>query len=151
MDDRMSPESYSTTITVDRPAREVFDVINDPRVWWWSDLDGQADEIGAVFVFDSRPDHIWRFRVTELVPAEKVVWRVFDSETGFVEDRDEWNDTEITFELSETDGATSVRFTHVGLTPDLECFDSCSAGWTGYITDSLARLLTAGQGRPGAY
>lgn len=147
----MTSKSFTATIAVDRPARAVFDAINEPRSWWWAGIEGRADEIGAESVFDSAPDHVWRFRVTELVPATKVVWRVFDSDMNFVQDRDEWNDTEITFELSETDGATHVRFTHVGLTPALECFDGCSAGWTGYLTDSLPRLLSAGQGRPGAY
>ena len=38
-----------------------------------------------------------------------------------------------------------------GLIRALECFDACSRGWSGYITDSLPNLITAGRGRPGEY
>lgn len=147
----MAIDSFTTTISVGRPAHEVFDVINEPRAWWWAELEGRADEIGAEFTFDDTPNHVWRFRVATLDPAEKVVWRVVDSEMTYVQDPAEWTGTEVVFELTEAAGVTTVRFTHVGLTPALECFDSCSAGWTGYVTDSLLTLLTTGKGAPGAY
>ena len=57
--------------------------------------------------------------MTELVPGEKVVWRVLDNYMNFIDDQSEWKDTEIRFELSEKDGSTEVRFTHAGLVPDV--------------------------------
>ena len=30
-----------------------------------------------------------------------------------------------------------IRFTHLGLVPDYECFDNCSDAWGFYINDSL--------------
>ena len=47
-----------------------------------------------------------------------------------------------------TDAGTDVAFTHVGLTPDGECFDSCSNAWGFYISGSLRNLIESGQGEP---
>lgn len=147
----MTDQSFTTTFDVNRPVREVYDAVIDPRAWWSTAIQGRADEVGAVFVFDSGDHHCWRLRVIETVPGERIVWRVFDSTTGFVANRGEWDGTEVRFDLSAWGEGTRVCFTHAGLTPDLECFGACSTGWTGYITASLPRLLTAGQGEPGRY
>ena len=50
--------------------------------------------------------------------------------------------------LGPEDGATDVRFTHVGLVPDYECFDICSNAWGMYVGDSLRSLITTGEGKP---
>ena len=84
--------------------------------------------------------------MTELVPGEKVVWRVLDNHFNFVEDQ-EWKHTETRFELSDQDGRTEVRFTHVGLVPEFECFDVRSNVWGCYIVESLRSLLTTGKGK----
>ncbi|WP_161596676.1 hypothetical protein [Chitinophaga vietnamensis] len=45
-------------------------------------------------------------------------------------------------------GKTEVRFSHLGLMPASECFDACSNAWTGYINNSLQRLIATGEGLP---
>ena len=47
------------------------------------------------------------------------------------------------------DGKTQVLFTHVGLVPQVECYDGCTKGWDQYIKGSLFKLLTKGKGEPG--
>jgi hypothetical protein len=42
--------------------------------------------------------------------------------------------TTITFDITEVDGGTQVRFTHVGLVPEFECYDVCSDAWGGLIS-----------------
>jgi uncharacterized protein YndB with AHSA1/START domain len=148
----MTDQSFTTTTTVDRTPDEVFDAIRDPRAWWSSTIEGQAHEVGARFSFDDPGNHLWRFQVTELVRPERIVWHVLDnSTTNFVQDETEWNDTEVRFEIAAKGGQTEIRFTHVGLVPEFECYEACSTGWGHYIRDSLHALLTTGQGRPGAY
>jgi uncharacterized protein YndB with AHSA1/START domain len=144
-------QSFSTTIDIERPPKEVFDAINQPRRWWSDSVRGEANRVGDRFVFDGADHHSWTFRVAELVPGERVVWRVTDGTMNWVRDTNEWTGTEIRFELSETEAGSRLHFAHVGLTPVLECFAGCSYGWTGYITDSLPRLVTTGHGCPGAY
>jgi hypothetical protein len=60
----------------------------------------------------------------------------------------EWKGTEITFEVSKKGDKTEVRFTHLGLVPESECFDACSNAWGSYINGSLRSLITTGKGEP---
>ena len=146
----MSDQSYTTSFTVDRPALEVFHAINDVRSWWNEDITGEADAVGAEFTHLVKDIHRARMQVTDLVPGERVAWRVVDNWMSFIQDQSEWKDTEIRFDLSEEDGATTVRFTHVGLVPDYECFEVCNIAWSHYIGGSLRSLIATGEGRPNA-
>ena len=75
---------------------------------------------------------------------------MLDGYLDFTEDKTEWTGTDIAFDITEKDGKTEVRFTHVGLTPEFECFDNCSNAWGFYIKESLRELITSGQGQPNA-
>lgn len=144
----MSDQSYTTSFTVERPAMEVFHAINDVRSWWNEDTTGESDAVDAEFTHHVKDIHRARIRVTELVPGERVTWRVLDNWFSFIEDQSEWKDTEIRFDLSEKNGSTEVRFTHVGLVPDDECFDVCEAAWGHYLGRSLRSRITTGAGLP---
>lgn len=146
----MSDQSFTTSFTIDRPAREVFDAINDVRSWWNEDLTGQSDRVNAEFVHEVKDIHRARIQVTELVPGKTVVWRVLENWMSFIADQTEWVGTEIRFDLSEKDGGTEVRFTHLGLVPDYECFDVCDVAWSFYIQESLRSHITNGTGQPNA-
>ncbi len=78
----------------------------------------------------------------------RVVWRVLDNWFGFTGDQTEWKDTEIRFDVTAVDNGTELRFTHVGLNPDFECFEACRHGWTFYIGESLRSLIATGTGSP---
>src|SRR5215831_13487423 len=71
-----------------------------------------------------------------------------DSWLAFPDDKEEWTGTTVTFDVTEVDGRTEVRFTHHGLAPEVECYDVCWVAWGGYITRSLRDLITTGTGRP---
>jgi uncharacterized protein YndB with AHSA1/START domain len=144
----MSDQSYSTSFTVDRPPVEVFDAINDVRSWWNEDITGESAEVGAEFVHHVKDIHRARIQVAELVPGERVVWRVLDNWMSFITDQSEWKGTEIRFDLSEKDSATEVRFTHVGLVPAYECYDVCENAWGHYVHNSLRGLIAGGEGMP---
>jgi hypothetical protein len=81
---------------------------------------------------------------------ERVAWRVLDNYFDFTHDKNEWKDTEIHFEITAHDGKTEVRFTHVGLVPEYECFDVCSHSWDFYLHTSLRALIRTGRGCPTA-
>jgi hypothetical protein len=87
-------------------------------------------------------------RVTEFIPGKKVVWRVLDNYFNFTEDKSEWKDTEISFEISRKSNKTEVRFAHLGVVPEYECFDVCSNACGSYINGSLRSLITTGTGQP---
>jgi hypothetical protein len=82
------------------------------------------------------------------VPGKIVSWRVVDGYLGFVKDKSEWTGTDITFEIARKGDKTEVRFTHVGLIPEFECYNACSDGWATYVNGSLKNLITTGKGQP---
>lgn len=132
---------FTTSFTVDRDAQEVFAVITDVRRWWHGEIEGVTDAVGEEFTYRQQDLHWSRQAVVELVPGERVVWRVTDARLSFTGDPAEWVGTEVVFALSEADGGTQVRFTHVGLVPALECFEACSGGWRHYVDGSLRSVL----------
>jgi Activator of Hsp90 ATPase homolog 1-like protein len=148
----MKSQNYTTKITVDQSPEEVFAAINDVRGWWSGNpgVEGKTEKVGDEFTYRYEPHHVSTQRIIELVPVKKVAWRVVKGTINFVKDKTEWNGTTITFDIAKKGKQTEVRFTHAGLNPGIECFDSCSDAWSSYINGSLRKLITAGKGMPNA-
>ena len=144
----MKTESYTISYTVDRSPQEVFDAINNVRGWWSGEIDGRADKLGAEFTYRYQNLHRTTQKITELVPGKKVVWHIVDSHIDFVEDKAEWNGTDVVFEIVKQGAKTELRFTHVGLVPAIECYGKCAGAWGFYINESLRNLITTGKGDP---
>ncbi|SRR6266566_3617307 len=135
-----------------------------PLLFWWTklrkkpsppstmfvdggqgEIQGSAGKLGAQFTYRYEDLHYSKQQVTEFVPGRKVVWLVLDGGPNFVKDKTEWKGTEITFEISQKGDKTEVRFTHLGLVPEFECFSECSNAWGSYIKGSLRNLITTGK------
>lgn len=144
----MTDQSFTTTITVDKSPAEVFAAVTDVRGWWGRGIEGSAATTGDEFVFEVPGVHRSDIEIAEVIPDRKVVWRVRENFLGFVRDTTEWTGTEIHFDIAAADGGTELRFTHIGLVPDYECYDACSNGWSFYINESLKDLVTTGTGQP---
>lgn len=144
-------ESYTTAFLVDQTPDEVFDAINDVRGWWSGEIDGDTDRLGAVFTYRNRDIHRSKQEITELVPGRKVAWHVLDGYLSFVEEKTEWTGTDIVFEISEAEGRTELRFTHVGLAPRDECYGVCSDAWGTLINGNLRRLIATGERQPNPF
>jgi len=145
----MNPKkSLTLSITVDATPQQVFDAVNDVRGWWSGEIDGPTDVLGGAFTYRYEDVHRTTQKVTELVPGKKVVWHVTKSFIGFVKDKEEWDGTDIVFEIEARGDRTELRFTHVGLVPTIECYDGCSGAWGYYVTESLRDLITTGKGHP---
>jgi hypothetical protein len=144
----MTSTNFTTAFTVDQTPEQAFDAITNVRGWWSRQIDGDTDKLGAEFTYRYQDIHYSKQQITELAPNQKVVWRVLDAYLDSTEDPAEWNGTEITFELARKGDQTEVRFTHLGLVPEFECYDTCSTAWGFYINNSLHRLITTGQGQP---
>ncbi|GGU14238.1 SRPBCC family protein [Lentzea flava] len=139
---------YTTSYVVEQSPDEVFAAVLDVPAWWTGEIEGNAGEVGAEFTYRHPPQHYSRQRVTELEPGRRVVWRVVDSHLSFVSEPAEWTGSDIVFDIVAADSGTELRFTHVGLVPDVECFGACSTAWLHYVNGSLHSLITTGQGLP---
>ncbi len=144
----MTSQNFTTAFTVDQTPEQAFAAVTDVRGWWSGEIDGRTDQVGAEFTYHYQDVHFSKQRIAELVPDERVVWRVLESHLNFTEDPDEWVGTEIIFEVSRKGDQTEVRFRHQGLVPEFECFDQCSNAWSSYINNSLRHLITTGKGQP---
>ena len=144
----MNDRSYTTTLTVDQSPEAAFAAINNVRGWWSEAIDGRTDQLGTVFNYHFKDLHRCKIEVTEMVPGQKVVWHVLENYFSFTNDKTEWTNTTIRFDISRNAGKTAIRFTHVGLVPEYECYDACSDGWGTYVNTSLRDLITKGKGRP---
>jgi Activator of Hsp90 ATPase homolog 1-like protein len=139
-------QNFTTAFSVDQTPEEVFKAITNVRGWWTGDIQGGTDKLGDEFTYRYQDIHYSKQKITELVPDRKVVWHVVDANLSRHQDPAEWTGTDITFDVAPKDGQTEVRFTHLGLVPDIECFDSCSNAWGYLVNTDLRNLITDGEG-----
>ncbi|MDB5232582.1 MAG: ATPase [Chitinophagaceae bacterium] len=143
----MATSNFTTTITVDNSAEEVFNAVNNVRGWWQGHIEGDTTKLNDEFSYRMKDLHFSKQKLVEVVPGEKVVWLVTDSKLGFVQNQSEWTGTKIVFEISEVNNKTQLRFTHMGLVPGIQCYGGCSSGWEALVQKSLFSLLTTGKGQ----
>jgi hypothetical protein len=143
----MKQQNFHCSITASVTPKEAFDKINRVTEWWAINLDGNSKKLHDVFTVHFGETYV-TFKITEFVTGKKVSWYVTDCHLAWQKDKTEWNGTKVVFEISKKDGSTEINFTHIGLVPEVECYDVCEKGWSGHIKDSLLKLLTQGKGSP---
>jgi uncharacterized protein YndB with AHSA1/START domain len=94
---------------------------------WWGPTTGSAEVEGTFEVSFAEGKVVWTVEETPRTP--------------------EWVGTTIVFDVTASGDGTALHFRHHGLTPQLECFDMCHAGWTHYLS-SLVSYADTGQGQP---
>ena len=159
----MENKDYKTTILMNQDPATVFNAINNPRAWWSEEIEGSIARLNDEFNYHFEDIHRCRIKIIELIPDQKVVWLVLDNYfkpgifedasnqtfgNGFTNEKSEWKDTKISFEIFQKENKTQLQFTHLGLVPEYECYEVCSNGWTHYIRQSLFGLITTGKGQP---
>jgi hypothetical protein len=143
----MTKRDFTTTLLVDQTPKQVFNAINNPQDWWSGEVTGSAGKLNDEFTYRYKDLHFSKQRVGEMIPDQKVVWLVTESKINYAQDKSEWTDSKISFEISKQGNKTQLRFAHLGLVPEIECFDSCSNSWTQLIQESLLSLIITGKGK----
>lgn len=136
----MQNQNFSTSITVNHTPETVFNALLNVRGWWSGlyaeTFTGKSEKPGDIFSFHAGDGaHYSKQKLITAVPNKKIIWRVIESSLSFVEKQNEWGGTQFGFEIFEEAEKTKIVFTHNGLTPQLECYQSCAPAWTGYIND----------------
>ncbi len=142
-----SEQDFSYHLTVKASAKETMKNISQVNLWWAKNFKGKAAQLNdefSVYFGDTYVD----FRISEVIPNKKITWSVTDCNLQWINDKKEWQNTEVIWTLSEKAGKTQVDFLHKGLNPDSECYESCNTGWTHHLKDSLQKLIDEGKGLP---
>lgn len=140
--------NFTTTLQVNKSATDVFNTVMNVRSWWsglyGEEFEGTSDKINDEFIFRAGEGmHYSRQKLVELEPNKRIVWLVTDSKLDFLNNKSEWTNTTISFDITEKDENTLVQFTHTGLVPEIECYSSCAPTWTKYIQQQLLHLLSS--------
>lgn len=144
----MNSINYQHRLTVKATSEQVYEAITRVSDWWTINTEGKSQAVGDAFTVQFGDVHLTKQRVTEAVAGKRIVWQVTESLLPWLKDREEWKGTELVFEITTTDEGTQLNFTHIGLTPEVECFDQCEKGWDYFLSDSLLKLITEGAGLP---
>lgn len=144
----MSNKNLVITVDVDQSAHEVFNAVNSVTKWWTENVKGKTSSLNDEFTVRFEDVHYSKQKLIEVVPDKKVVWLITESRLNFLQNKEEWNDTRLVFDISAHGDKTRLQFTHVGLVPDIECYSDCSNAWGYYISGSLQKLITSGKGQP---
>ena len=142
----MEMNDFKSGFTARISADEASKKISNVPGWWGVTFEGSAENQGDQFVIKMGGESFFNFTVTELVPGKRLVWEITDCYMPWYEDKKEWANTRLIFDLSENDGETELHFTHEGLTPEVDCYKDCQKGWTHWIRNSLFSYFTTGQG-----
>ena len=144
----MKDQNFTASFTVDKSPEEAFKAIKNISAWWSEEVVGATDKVGDAFDYHYKDVHRCSMKMTEAVSGKRVAWLVTDNYFNFVDDKTEWKGTQIVFDIARKGEKTEVRFTHLGLVPEYECFDICSTAWGTYINGSLKSLIATGKGHP---
>lgn len=106
--------------------------------WWTSSTQGDST-VGGVLQFRFGAGG-FDIEVSELRPAERVLWRVVDGP-------EEWLGTQVSWDLKQENDYAIVLFKHQNWKEPVEFMHHCSTKWAVFLL-SLKSLLETGKGTP---
>ena len=141
---------YKASIKVKANQAATFNAVASELDKWWGKVDNPVSKKGDEFTI-SFGNTKWRFVITNFSKPREITWKCIKAEHyvgGFSDIEEEWLNTELVWTFNKIDGEVEVSFVHNGLTPKLNCYDICEAGWNFFISTSLKNYLETGQGNP---
>lgn len=136
---------YTNQVHLSAAPERVFEILTTAAEFtaWWAPATGSAAEGGELRItFDGLDDPLV-LRVRQAARPAELIWEV--RECAFLPD---WVGTTPVITLSQDGtGGCDLRFRHEGLSPRLECYEMCRAGWDQYLP-SLRDYVETGTGNP---
>lgn len=149
----MNTKDYQRSMHISSTPDKVFEGITQRIPEWWSkDYKGAAKDKGDEFTvrFGST---FKTMRITDVIENKKVEWLCIDQLIEMpdgmqpLKNKQEWVGNKIIWEVEQNDKDTILKFKHVGLTPEVECWSVCEPGWEQTLK-SFTELLHSGAGKP---
>lgn len=125
----------------------VYALLTEPEKlaqWWTTDTRGSGERVGDTLEFWFK-DFCQKFDVAELEPSKRIAWRAPKGQGA-----GEWEETEVSFDLSTDDKQTLLQFRHSGWRESTNFQGHCSMRWAVFLL-SLKDVLERGKGRPYPY
>jgi hypothetical protein len=144
----MQNQNFTTTFLVEKTLEEVFNAINNVKGWWSGEINGGTNKLGSEFTYRVPDVHYSKQKVTEFIQGKKIVWHVLEASLTFVKNNDEWKGSDIIFEIANKGNKTELRFTHKGLVPEFECYDTCSNAWNMLVNGNLRNQIITSKDQP---
>lgn len=138
-------KDYNATLTSSHNAEVIFKTITEEMSNWWAPMSGKFVNLGDQASIRFGENSYWSFEASTLNKPSRVVLtcngahHICDNLSD--KSRAEWLGTKLVFEITEEQENSHINFTHIGLVPELECFDECKAGWDHYFLGSLKDYL----------
>ncbi|MDW3195256.1 MAG: hypothetical protein R8G66_22970 [Cytophagales bacterium] len=145
--------NFKQTIIVSSTKEKAFEAVTLGIRNWWGNVNNSVittvdDEFSVFF----EEETAWGFKVTTLNKFDEVRWKCIyanHSVSDLKGIKEEWLNSEIVFNFKKLNTDTiEIFFEHKGLTPELNCYEICDAGWTYFISTSLKQYLETGKGLP---
>jgi uncharacterized protein YndB with AHSA1/START domain len=128
-------------ILIKAPKSEVYRALStvEGLAGWWTKTTGGESAPGKTLEFRFN-QHVVQMRVEALESGNRVVWRCLAATP-------EWLDTELSFELSEEAGRTTLLFGHRAWKEPTPFLAHCSMKWATFLL-SLRDYVESGAGQP---
>ncbi|HAK28434.1 MULTISPECIES: SRPBCC family protein [Sphingobacterium] len=143
-------ENYSQTIQLGVTKDRVFKALTDEIPFWWTTMfEGSSNKKDDRFTIRFG-DLIYKvMQVEDLHENAKVVWHVEDSLIALpgLKNQKEWIGTTIVWGITEKENGIVLQLEHIGLSPEIECYDICTDGWRQFVK-SLEAYIETGKGQP---
>lgn len=126
---------------IDAPREKVYQALTtlDGLSNWWTVQTSGETKLGGIIEFGFGSQMTTTMKVIALIPGELVRWECVG---GF----NDWLKTIVSFQLSENEGKTLVRFTHDKWKKTNDFYAACSFSWGRYL-ESLRQLCQTGTGQ----
>lgn len=142
--------NFTTSVILQARDDKIYDGLTQKISEWWTEtFEGSAEHAGQTFTIRFGSQVYKTMRVEELIRNKKVIWRVEDALIDLAElvNKKEWVNTRIIWDISATSDGTFLELTHIGLTPETECYELCTSGWQSFLY-SFDKFVTTGIGTP---
>ena len=95
----MNNQNFQRTMELTASPEDVFKCISQVDLWWAKNFKGKAQVLGDTFSVHFGDTYV-DFQVSESVPNKKVVWKVTDCNLHWIDNKKEWKNTEIVFDIT---------------------------------------------------